>query len=240
MSKETNVKRSANVMRENYMIRVKNTLFLVVFTLVSVFLASCQSKEEKTVRLIKENLPEDVFDLESYEPMETTIEKAKMTLYNDTLSWNKASTIVSLFNDIEEYGRERKMAIESMYLYGFFSGSGSDDFQEYKEKVETYTEKIKDAVNEIKSLGLELIERFEQLNTKKVVGWEVNHRFKCHTVSGDLVIVDHRYVMDKGFKNILIFENPNYDRDLTVREVLGSVESGEIIKGLQELNLEDM
>ncbi len=58
-----------------------------------------------------------------------------------------------------------------------------------------------------KSTAKSLKDTLQTVDTEKIVGWEVKHRFRCKTKGGYSTIGNYRYVMDENFKEILIFED---------------------------------
>lgn len=73
-----------------------------------------------------------------------------------------------------------------------------------------------------------LRERVKELNPEKVIGWEVYHRFKCKDKFGGQSILEHRYVIDKEFKRILISEDVNSDKFKTMRVWITKVLSNKL------------
>lgn len=61
------------------------TLFFVAI-LLGLSLVQCKSNEEKALELIHEQMFKTLFDFESYQPVETKIDSAFHTPYNDSLN----------------------------------------------------------------------------------------------------------------------------------------------------------
>lgn len=109
----------------------------------------------------------------------------------------------------------------------YYSSSYSDS-QYYKYK-EEYEENIKKAIsaNDLcKGIALDLKRHIAKLDTTRVVGWEVKHRFRCKTKGGSPDIGDYRYVLDKDFKKIIIQEDTDDDEMLAIRAAMKAVVDG--------------
>ena len=66
---------------------------IIIFLLISITFFSCQSKEEKAIKLIQNELSKTLYDYESYSPIETIVTEAKQNIYNDTTFWRQANFI---------------------------------------------------------------------------------------------------------------------------------------------------
>lgn len=77
-----------------------------------------------------------------------------------------------------------------------------------------------------KGIALELKRHIAKLDTTRVVGWEVKHRFRCKTKGGSPDIGDCRYVLDKDFKKIIIQENTDDDEMVAIRAAMKAVVDG--------------
>lgn len=194
------------------------------------FLTACQSKEEKAAECIKEKLSKTLYDFDSYQPIETTVTVAKMTMYNDSVCRNKAAMLVYGMKKATEYVEKTKDAKEHMDIWGkpsYYSSSYSDNqYYKYKKDFEENLEKAKQAYDLCKDVVAELKMQIENLDTAKVIGWEAKHRFRCKTKGGHSTIGDYRYVLDKDFKTVLLREDVDDDDDSAIREMLKSVVNG--------------
>ena len=85
---------------------MKRKVQFVIIGIVSIIMVSCQSKEEKAAEFIKNELSKTLYDFESYQPIETTVTEAKMTMYNDSVCWKKAAALAYGMNcnKKNEYG----------------------------------------------------------------------------------------------------------------------------------------
>ena len=210
---------------------MRKALQILTLGVISILMVSCQSKEEKAAEFIKNELSKTLYDFESYQPIETTVTEAKMTMYNDSACWKKAAALAYGMKKATEYLEETKEAKEHMDIWGrpsYYSSSYSDNqYYKYKEEYEDNLEKAKNAYEICKSIAAELKDQIAKLDTAKVIGWEAKHRFRCKTKGGNSTIGDYRYVLDKDFKNVILQEDVDDEDETAIRDVLKSVANGE-------------
>lgn len=209
---------------------MRKTVQFVVMFFITIILVSCQSKEEKAAEFIKNELSKILYDFESYQPIETTVTEAKMTMYNDSACWTKAAALAYGMKKATEYLEEMKDAKERMEIWrpSYYSSSYSDNqYYKYKEEYEDNLEKAKNAYDICKGLAAELKKQIANLDTAKVIGWEAKHRFRCKTRGGNSTIGDYRYVLDKDFKKVLLQEDTDDEDESAIRDVLKAVLNGD-------------
>lgn len=203
--------------------------FLIMGIISIVMLISCQSKEEKAAELIKNKLSKTLYDFESYQPIETTVTEAKMTMFNDSVCWKKAATLAYGVKEASEYMRKADKAEAYMNIWGkpsYYSSSYSDNqYYKYMEECGENLKKVANALEVCKSIADQLKEQIAKLDTAKVIGWEAIHRFRCRTRGGNSTIGNYRYVLDKDFKTIILQED--MDEETDIRETLKSVANGD-------------
>lgn len=208
---------------------MKARVQFLIMGVISIFMISCQSKEEKAEKLIRNELSKTLYDFESYQPVETTVTEAKMTMFNVSECWENALAVAYGIEKGSEYLEEAETAQEYMALWGkpsYYSSTYSDNqYYKYKREYEEKLEKVKSTYKAYQSIVAELKLQIAKLDTAKVIGWEARHRFRCRTKGGDPTIVDYRYVLDKDFKTIILQEDT--DEETAVRDVLNSVVNGD-------------
>lgn len=204
----------------------RTTLVLLASALI---FAGCQSKEKKAEGLIREELSKTLYDYDSYQPIETTVKEAKASIYNDSTCWRRGAVLAYGMDQTSEYIDQIDKAREHMDIWGkptYYSSSYSDQqYYKYKEEADELLEKAKIAARTCKSIAMELKETASKLDTTQVIGWEVYHSFRCKTKGGNSTIGDYRYIIDKGFKKILLREDLDDEDDKHLREVLKTIQT---------------
>lgn len=115
----------------------------VVLIIMSVFLAlaftQCKSKEDKALALIDDYMFKTLYDYESYQPVETKIDSAFHTFYNDSVI-NVYAYIVLKYQ--EEYDEARENFHEAESMMDIWSGSlssyGRDKWDDAVADAKTY------------------------------------------------------------------------------------------------------
>lgn len=201
-----------------------STFILLICT---ILLTGCRSKEEKAAELIKKELSKSLYDFDSYQPIETIVNEAKASIYNDSVCWAKGSTLAYGIKQAMEYAEQYESAKEHMEIWGrptYYSSTYSDNqYYKYKKEYEDALEEFIATGNACKILAESLKETAEKIDTTMVIGWEVSHRFRCKTKGGNSAIGDYRYIISKDFKSVLICED--VDNDKEIREALESIQS---------------
>lgn len=190
------------------------------------------SNEQKAEELIREDLSKTLLDFNSYEPVETTIMEAYETPYNHTECHNIALVAAKHLEKAEDYSKEVEKAIDHMNIWGAptsYSSSYSDrQYYKYKEQAKENLEKLEEELSFIRTAGYALQDTIKNLDSAKIIGWEVKHRFRCKTRGGSSTIADYRYVMDKKFKTIIFHEDMDSDDFSRVREIIDLAEMNKI------------
>lgn len=221
------------VIEYNHVLSMKRTLQLMALGIVSLLIVSCQSNEERAAKLIKKELYKTLYDFESYQPVETVVTEAQETVYNDSACWAMADDLAYCLNKVAEYLEEAEEAKESMlvYLPNAYSLPYMDNkYRTYKNEYERSLEKCQAQRDLCKDIVVALKLRIAQLDTSKVVGWEVTHIFRCKTRGGYPGIGRYRYVLDKDFERVILKEDMDDDDDDDTYErrgVLTSVLDGD-------------
>ncbi len=148
------------------------------------------------------------------------------------LGYNKAIFALVTYNALQEAMEEANDAKKHMDIWGpptYYSSSYSDS--QYRKYKEIYNEKMATldiSYKILKECSAQLKDTLSVIDTTKVVGWEVLHRFRCKTKGGHSAIADYRYVFDKNLKNILISEDMDDEYSKTLRALMTSIQNGSL------------
>lgn len=165
-----------------------------------------------------------LFDYESYNPIETTVVEAKSSLYTDTTCWKELTILCQILNECVEHKEKADNAAERMNIWGppsRYSSSYSDNQyekykSEYNKEYMAYFETLLLLGNNVTAIKDDIA----KLNTDSIIGWEVNHSFRCKTKGGYATIGNYRYVIDKDFEHILIEEDLDSENSKTQRYII--------------------
>lgn len=203
----------------------------ILLLLLPLIMLGCKSNEEKAAELIKKELSKTLYDFDSYSSIETIVTEAKLSVYTDTTFWSKAKISLYTFNLAADYMNKAKEAKERMEIYGpptRYSSSYSDNkYYKYKEEWNENMEKAATSYELFKVATKELKDTLQTVDTEKIVGWEVKHRFRCKTKGGYSTIGDYRYVIDEDFEKVLIREDMDDDDSKNIRDMIKLFIDGE-------------
>lgn len=163
---------------------VRSFLYLTVITLFLITMSSCQSKEAKAEKLISEQIKKSE-NVESFEPISTTVQDAKQTPFNDSITWNLALKMVwetqSHIEMAQEFLNENdaEMLIDGLDIV-------------YKSRMN----KLIDSINC----------RISELDTSKIIGYEIYQYATGKLKNGGRHELHLRVVANSAIDKILIFE----------------------------------
>ena len=210
---------------------IKSRILLLLFTLPLIF-TSCKSKEDKAAELVKNELSKTLYNFESYEPIETKVSEAYENAYNDTTCFSQAMAISYIMSKTSKALDEAKDAKERAEIWGpptYYSSSYSDSqYRKYSAEAKEKADEALKGYELFKTMGSALTDSIKLLDNKKVIGWEIKHRFRCKTRGGQNTIADYRYIIDPNFKTVYFCEDLDDDDYKRAREVIEAAIKGEL------------
>lgn len=187
---------------------MKNILTLIT---TAIIFAGCQSREEKVAELIKQEMFKTLYDFESYEPIETKIDSAFTSIYSDTLALLYATQVKEMFDKLDDAKPDYEIAKSAMEIWAdSYSTLGRYKFNEAKEKVNDYIDKINSTLEVTNSIYKKIKKRNIEIG-HNFIGWKAQHKFRCKTKGGNFDLGDYIYVFDKDIKSIIFKEDLDND-----------------------------
>lgn len=194
---------------------MRKLLWLIVCLMTMVVsLTSCETKEEKCAKLIKNELFKTLYDFDSYQPIETKVSEAKGNIYNDSSFWKKAEQLGDSIGLIRSYVDRQGHLIDlaNIFMPTYFSSSFSDrKFREYNNESKELGRRIDEMFKYCEKTAKEMLTESEHIDTTKMVGYEVIHSFRCKTKDGNNEIAHLRYLISKDFKKVILREDLDKD-----------------------------
>ena len=186
---------------------MKKFILVLAAVIVAFTVTSCKSKEEKAEELIKQELSHVLYDIESYEPIETVVTEAKHIPTNDSACVGKALNVIVYDETTVEYLEDVTSALESMLIWGpptSYSSSYSDSrYYESKSECVDAMKKANICIKKYNSSIDDLKIMMKNTNPSETIGYNVEHSFRCRTKGGFWTIEHYRFVVDKKFKKII-------------------------------------
>lgn len=202
---------------------LKKIAIMAICAMMPLFFSSCVSKEKKAEKLIAEHFEKTLLDYDSYQPVETTVGIARHTRYNDTVCRLKALVFHQGIKLGNKYLDEMEDASRTAQIWGrptSYSSSYSDSrYDEAKREYDENRARAYAAMVVTHEIGSEMDSLINSLDTAEIIGWEVNHRFRCKSRGGSSLLCDYRFVIDKKFKTIIISESED-EEDKGIKECL--------------------
>lgn len=192
-------------------------LILILFMLA---LVSCQSKEEKANKLIKDEMYKTLYDFSSYEPIETVVDSAFTSIYRDTLILAYARLMNEYLEMTNEFIEKSEDLQSDLEIRG---GSNSrQGLSNYKKAIEELNSNLDTAqvyMNrfiEIKKRTKERAENFQ----KYFCGWQAKHKFRYKTKGGSFDLPNYLYLFDSDLKKITYQENTADEELKKLKEII--------------------
>jgi hypothetical protein len=204
-----------------------NRKFLV-FGIIALLFVACRSKEEKANELIKVELHKTLYDFTSYDPIETIVDSAFSSIYEDSVILSYAYTIQACLDLYNEHMEETKEAISSAEIWSdSYSSYGRSKFNDAREKAQTNLDKAKfyiQKATETRPLIKEKIDSF----TPSFLGFQAKHKFRCKTKGGHSSLANYLYIMDEKFKKVLSVIDLDDEDELKIRKLIDEAKEYEI------------
>ncbi len=187
-----------------------------------LLLFGCQSREDKVAKLIKDDMFKTLYDFESYEPIETTIDSAFTSIYTDTISLMYASLVQDIFDNFEEKESVFKETQNTMEIwYDSYSPLGRRKYKEAKEKMGQLSREIQEDIKRVNEL-YEKIQKRDAYMTPTFIGWVAKHKFRCKTKGGNFELGNYSYIFNEDISSILFSEDIDSEKNGELKGVISA------------------
>lgn len=194
--------------------------YTILLVLSFVSFSACKSNEQKAAALIKDYMFKNLFDYESYEPIETSIDSA----YNQPMM---NSQILALALDSVEKEKESEehhekyedaSRTEDIWSGGWSSYSTREYNKARKKAIEELIASIEGTRASVRNL--KQIKSMADTLSSGFIGWAAIHSFRCNTRGGSKTIGNYLFIFDKNFKTILnVFDANDEDLVATIDKI---------------------
>ena len=198
------------------------TMKQIYFVLIiSPLLFSCtQTKEEKAAEIAKSEMIKILYNVDSYEPIETQVDSAYTSFYTDFDVVRAAHDLIELNADEKKEGLQwqYKHAKSSAAIWSDSRDAYSrEQYRQAKEEMDDYANQLKELDEEVKTKINEIRDSAKAVIEHQFCGWNIYHRFRCanglgvQQISDILIIVDENLEMVKG--RFMLDDNDDYSLD---------------------------
>jgi hypothetical protein len=199
----------------------RNFTLVLVAIILGLSLSQCKSKEDKALALINEQMFKTLYDYDSYQPVETKIDSAFHTPFNDPVNLEYAVCCSVLYDKLDEYIQEVKNAQNKVEIW-------SDSYSSYGRK--QYRKALAEAAgsllvadyflnNKIKPYQDSIRIRSNEFD-KDFIGWQVTHTFRCKTKGGYSDLSTNIYIMDKELTTIMDVVNVEDENYMKFQKII--------------------
>lgn len=190
---------------------------LLLFLMFPLFIG-CKSKEEKALNLINDNMFKTLYDYDSYQPVETTIDSAFTNIYMDSLAIKYAIRISALRKYSEKTLDEVKTYLERAQIYkgSYYS---QDTYQEYIDKAIRAKDQSVEYINRW-ALYEDSIKTISNNLAPEFIGWRAKHKFRCKSKGGNALLANYLYIFDQDLKQIIYSEDMEDELEIKIKKII--------------------
>lgn len=182
-----------------------NAKKLALLCVFMITLSSCgKSNEEKADDLIHKYLLEELYNYESYSPIESKFEEAYDVALNDSSCRKIAMNIAKMKDDYQEGMRvfRSQMVEAGLFKQGVnMSVYSKGDLEHYPEILETH--KMTEAIDAAIAFEVSKLQIGNIRDGENHIGYSVTHKFRYKDSSGNPATGNYYFLFDKQVKNIL-------------------------------------
>lgn len=186
-------------------------------------LFSCSpSREEKAAEIAKSEMIKILYNVDSYEPIETHIDSAFTSIYTNLDVVRAAHDLIELNADEkkDQLQRQYNSAKSSAAIWSdsrSWSSYAKEEYRQAKEEMDDYAKQLKELDEEVKTKMNEIRDYAKAVSEHHFCGWNIYHRFRCanglgiQQISDILIIVDENMEIVKG--RFMLDDNDDYSLD---------------------------
>ena len=117
---------------------------IIIMALAGIFiLTGCKSKEEKALEAIKDEMFKTLYDFESYQPVETKIDSAFLSIYTDSTILKHGYVSSAILDEVNTTLEEVKDGNRTAKIWSdSYSSYGREQYNEAREKTEKGLKKL--------------------------------------------------------------------------------------------------
>lgn len=187
----------------------------MIFAVVPL-LVSCGGREKKAEKIAKETVVKTLYYPDTYEPVETVVDSAFVTIYTNKEALMAAYEIIDLKMERERLQMDYEGALSDVSLYGDFTYGRSayreEKYRQAKEELAEAERKLKGCEDELKEQQTIIRTCYETINEGVFCGWVIAHRYRAENGNGMTLMGDVVILTDKDMENIVnVFTDDEFD-----------------------------
>lgn len=192
----------------------------ITFVFLPLLFSCSPSRKEKAAEIAKSEMIKILYNVDSYEPIETQIDSAYTSIYTDFDVVRAAHDLIELNADEKKEGLQwqYKHAKSSAAIWSdSWDAYSREQYRQAKEEMDDYAKQIKELDEEVKTKMNEIRDYAKAVSEHHFCGWNIYHRFRCanglgiQQISDILIIVDENMEIVKG--RFMLDDNDDYSLD---------------------------
>lgn len=194
----------------------------VTLVFLSLLFSCSPSREEKAAEIARSEMIKILYNVDSYEPIETQIDSAFTSIYTNLDVIRAAHDLIELNADEkkERLQRQYKSAKSTAAIWSDSRGWSSyakEEYRQAKEEMDDYANQLKELDDEVKTKMNEIRDYAKAVIEHQFCGWNIYHRFRCanglgiQQISDILIIADENMDIVKG--RFMLDDDDDYSLD---------------------------
>ena len=201
---------------------------LVLILIVVPLLVACGGREKRAEKIAKETVVKSLYYPDTYEPVETVVDSAYVSIYTNTDALDAAYKIIDLKQELENLQWDYEQALSDVSLYGDFSYDRStyrkEKYRQAKGELADAEKKLKNCEADLKKQENIIRTCYETINEGEFCGWGITHRFRAENGNGNKLIGDVLILTDKDMENVVnVFTSDEFD-DHNINKLLDVID----------------
>lgn len=186
---------------------------LVLILIVVPLLVACGGREKRAEKIAEETVVKTLYYPDTYEPVETVVDSAFVSIYTNQEALAAAYEIIDLKQEREHLQMDYSSALSSVSLWKDSWGSYSrEQYRQAKEELADAERKLKDCEADLKKQKTIIRTCYEAINEGEFFGWGIAHRFRAENGNGNKLIGDVLILTDKDMENVVnVFTSDEFD-----------------------------
>ncbi len=209
----------------------------IIITLIALCgLSACgPSKEERAQKMAADYLKGVLYHFDSYEPLQTMVDSAFVSVTTDKESIDLTLDMLKLFQSAQEYADKIERAESSMEIWspnGFSSAYSKGEYRRAKEERDNNQRLLDKTKDRIQNQFSKIKNRQSYLQEGKFDGWKVYHKFKSlnGAKTADL-FGEYVFFCDEEFNEKVAYSKEDYD---AISKVMTAISTSEDISEMIE------
>lgn len=186
---------------------------LVLILMVAPLLVACGGREKRAEKIAEETVVKTLYYPDTYEPVETVVDSAFVSIYTNQEALAAAYEIIDLKQEREHLQMDYSSALSSVSLWKDSWGSYSrEQYRQAKEELADAEKKLKNCEDDLKKQKAIIRTCYETINEGEFFGWGIAHRFRAENGNGNKLIGDVLILTDKDMENVVnVFTSDEFD-----------------------------